>query len=98
LPSLSAYYSDNTATGTDYDSGGTQTDETTTNAEKPGGVTTPGDTTGANGNYDPDLYAPGAGQEPLPGPGDGGDQGGAGDPGAAGGGGGAAPPPGRPVH
>ena len=93
---LSAYYSDHTASSSDFDDTTTDDEETTT-TDEPGGLTTPGDD-----NYDPDLYAPGAGQEPLPAPGGGdqgadtgGDQGGADSPGAAGGGGGAAPPPGR---
>ncbi len=56
---LSSYYSDHTASSSSsessYDSGAATTPDTTT-----------GDTTGDG--YDPDLYAPGAGQDPLPTP------------------------------
>jgi penicillin-binding protein 1A len=85
--SLSSFYGEHTATGDsdyyDYDD-----EETTTTTDDTGGTEVPSDE-----NYDSDLYAPGAGQEPLPSPGDGGgDEGGAGGPGTTGDGGGAVPP------
>ena len=72
--SLSSYYSEHTAssdsssTDTDTtDAYGTTTDDTTT---------TPDATTDDTNGYDPDLYAPGAGQDPAPTPGTGGGDGG----------------------
>jgi penicillin-binding protein 1A len=87
--SLSSFYGEYTASSSDFD----ETDEgeqTTTTTDDTGG-------TEADENYDPDLYAPGAGQEPLPSPDEGGDAGQGGDtgggaPGTTGDGGGAVPP------
>jgi penicillin-binding protein 1A len=93
---LSGYSSGN-AVSSGYDSGDDSTSTT------PGTTTTPGDTTTddtdtgtGDGAYDPDVYAPGAGQDPLPapeppqaggaggGPGGGGPPAGGGSPGGAG--------------
>jgi penicillin-binding protein 1A len=84
--SLSPYYGDLTSSSSDSDYGDTTTTtaDDTTSTDEPGGVTTPDD-----GDYDPDLYAPGAGQDPLPEPG--GDQGG-GPPGGSPPGNGGGPP------
>ena len=98
---LSPFYGEY-ASGSDYDDTDydDSTDTTTTTEDTGGTDTDTGET------YDPDLYAPGAGQEPLPEPGgaQGGDTGppanpgAGGSPGTAGGGGGAAPPAGRATH
>jgi penicillin-binding protein 1A len=92
--SLSAFYGDHTASEPSSDTFTEDDDKTTTTDDDQPGGATPDD------GYDPDLYAPGAGQDPLPAPGD--DQGGGpatgggnGTPGTAGGGGGAAPPAGK---
>ncbi len=59
---LSGYSSDSTAS-TSYDSSGTSTDYGTTDSTA--APTTDSTATDDTGGYDPDLYAPGAGQEPL---------------------------------
>ncbi len=66
---LSGYSSGN-AVSPGYDSGSTDsTYGTTPDAPTPpDDGTTNGTGGGANGNYDPDVYAPGAGQDPLPTP------------------------------
>jgi penicillin-binding protein 1A len=81
--SLSPFYGEHTASAPD--SGGTYGDETSTTTDE---------TRNGNGdeNFDPELYAPGAGQDPLPAPGQGGDQGGGNGGGPTGGGGGPPPP------
>jgi penicillin-binding protein 1A len=59
---LSPHYSDNATTGT-----GSETyDDGTGTAPAPAPAPAPTDTGG--GTYDPDLYAPGAGQDPAPAP------------------------------
>jgi penicillin-binding protein 1A len=72
---LSGYYSEHTV-DPNYDStDSTTTPDATTTTDDP----STGNTAGGNtGNYDPDLYAPGAGQDPAPTPDPpaGGDQGG----------------------
>jgi penicillin-binding protein 1A len=73
---LSPYYSEHTSSSSssdssDYDSSYDTT--TTTPTTTTDDATT--DDTADDGNYDPDLYAPGAGQEPLPAPGGGNAQG-----------------------
>ena len=75
--SLSSYYSDHTASSGSDSSGDSYDDAT-------GTYTTPSTTTpdtgtgtgGGNNGYDPDLYAPGAGQDAAPTPGGGGAAGG----------------------
>jgi penicillin-binding protein 1A len=64
--SLSAYYSEHTASSSDSSDTDTTTDAATTTTPTPD--TTTDD---ANNGYDPDLYAPGAGQGPAPTPGGG---------------------------
>ena len=100
---LSGYTSGN-AVSPDYDSDD-PTDDSTTPDETTDDATTDGATDPADPNYDPDLYAPGAGQDPLPTPdppdagaGDaqrggegGGPSGGGGGGGPSGGGGGGGP-------
>jgi penicillin-binding protein 1A len=66
----------------------TSTDATgTTKPDKPDDTTTDDGTTAPddNGSYDPNLYAPGAGQDPAPTPTAPGDEGGGGDTGGTGG-------------
>jgi penicillin-binding protein 1A len=65
----SSFYSEKTVSP-DYDSSSAY-DSTGTGTVKPdkSGDSTSTDTGTDSGNYDPDLYAPGAGQEPLPTPG-----------------------------
>ena len=79
LPDLTTHYSQYTADpNSDSSTGGTKPkpgDTTTTT------TTTDGTGTGGDNGYDPNLYAPGAGQDPAPTPptpGGGGDQGGGG--------------------
>ncbi len=72
--SLSGYYSEHTASS---DSSSTDTDTTGGyGAPTDDATTTPDATTDDTNGYDPDLYAPGAGQEPAPAPGTGGGNGG----------------------
>ena len=75
FPSLTAFYGGHTTSGSsssgysgsyNYSYGSTTTSPTTTTPTTP--TTTPG--TGG-GSYPPQLYAPGAGQQPLPSPGGG---------------------------
>jgi penicillin-binding protein 1A len=87
--SYSPFYGSHAVTGKtqdnySYDSGYGDSgyeDTTTTPAPSGGGG-------GSDDSYDPDLYAPGAGQEPLPAPPDAGSGGGGGAPPPTGGGGG----------
>jgi penicillin-binding protein 1A len=60
---LSGFYSDHTV-DPNYDSTSTTPDATTTDPTKPN----PDDATGGDNGYNPDLYAPGAGQDPAPTP------------------------------
>jgi penicillin-binding protein 1A len=73
---LSSYYSEHTASSSDSgkstDSTGTYT--TPSDTTTPPTTTTP--STGGDNGYDPNLYAPGAGQSPAPTPGGGGGAGG----------------------
>ena len=62
---LSGYSSDNTVSSS-YDSSGTSTDYGTTDSTP--APTADSTATDDTGGYDPDLYAPGADQEPLPAP------------------------------
>jgi len=78
---LSGYSSGN-AVSSDYDSSDDSYESTTTTPDET--TTDDADTGGGGGNYDPDAYAPGAGQEPLPTP----------DPPQADGAGGGGPPAG----
>jgi penicillin-binding protein 1A len=92
---LSGYSSGN-AVSSDYESSDDSTYPTTPETTTPE-TTTPDDTDTGDGTYDPDVYAPGAGQEPLPTPepqadGAGGGNAGAGPPAGGGGAGGAAGP------
>ena len=74
---LSPYYSEHTSSSSsssdssDYDS----SYDTTTTTPTTTTYDAPTDGTADDGNYDPDLYAPGAGQEPLPAAGGGNGQG-----------------------
>jgi penicillin-binding protein 1A len=75
--SLSSYYSDHTASS-GSDSSGDSYDDATGTYTTPS-TTTPDtgtDTGGGDNGYDPDLYAPGAGQDAAPTPGGGGAAGG----------------------
>jgi penicillin-binding protein 1A len=66
LPSLSPYYGPHTVGSPSSSTSGTTYPTTTTPT-----TSTPG-TGGTGGTYPPNLYAPGAGQQPLPSPGGGG--------------------------
>jgi penicillin-binding protein 1A len=70
--SLSSYYSEHTASS-GSDSSSDSYDDSTGTYTTPDTTTTPDATTGGDNNgYDPDLYAPGAGQDASPTPGGGG--------------------------
>jgi penicillin-binding protein 1A len=64
-----SFYSDKTVSP-DYDSSDSTYDSTGSGTVEPdkSSDSTSSDSDTSNGNYDPDLYAPGAGQEPLPTP------------------------------
>jgi penicillin-binding protein 1A len=68
----SSYYSGHTASSSSTYDSTTSTDTTTESTDTDRGDGAAGTDTGDSGNYDPELYAPGAGQEPLPTPSEGG--------------------------
>jgi penicillin-binding protein 1A len=81
LPSLSAYYGQYTVSGSSSKSSYSTSGYTSTSTTPSTTPTVPtGGTGGTGGNYSPRLYAPGAGQQPLPTPGGGTGGGGGGGP------------------
>jgi penicillin-binding protein 1A len=81
----SSYYSSNTVSSSSDSSSSSYDSSTTDDSTDPGDGAVDTETGGNGGDYDPDLYAPGAGQEPLPTPpGDGGGAGGGGSGGVGG--------------
>jgi penicillin-binding protein 1A len=70
---LSPFYSDHAVTGEPTDS--TTTDDATAAPAAPAAPAPDTGDAGGNGGYDPDLYAPGAGQGAAPAPGGGNDDG-----------------------
>jgi penicillin-binding protein 1A len=80
LPTLSAYHGPHTASAPSKYGGSTSSGSstysypstTTTTPTAPTTTTPTTGTSGSSGSYPPNLYAPGAGQQPLPSPGGGG--------------------------